>query len=62
MDALWLVLEEIVMPLSWCIRQLGEEGMMFDPYMNDVWAARNAALDQFIQAVRKVRIWFPLLL
>ncbi|XP_076466697.1 LOW QUALITY PROTEIN: cilia- and flagella-associated protein 221-like [Babylonia areolata] len=36
--------------------KLGEEGMMFDPYMNDIWAVRNAALDRFIQAVRKVII------
>ena len=40
--------------------QLAEEGMMFDPYMNDVWATRNSALDKFIQAARKVRIQFSL--
>ena len=33
---------------------------MFDPYMNDVWATRNAALDRFIQAARKVRLCFSL--
>lgn len=36
--------------------KLGEKGMTFDPYMNDVWATRNAALDRFIQAARKVII------
>ncbi|KAL8567912.1 hypothetical protein ACOMHN_059034 [Nucella lapillus] len=38
------------------VSKLAEEGMMFDPYMNDVWATRNAALDRFIQAIRKVII------
>lgn len=36
--------------------KLADKGMKFDPYMNDVWAARNAALDRFIQAARKVII------
>jgi hypothetical protein len=36
--------------------QVAEEGMKFDPYVNDVWATRNAALDRFIQAARKVGV------
>lgn len=38
------------------VTKLGENGMMFDPYMNDVWATRNSALDHFILAARKVII------
>ncbi|XP_041366512.1 cilia- and flagella-associated protein 221-like [Gigantopelta aegis] len=36
--------------------QVGVEGIEFDPYTNDMWAVRHAALNRFQQAARKVII------
>ena len=35
---------------------VGEEGVKFDTYSNDMWAVRHAALSKFQQAARKIII------
>ena len=38
------------------ISVIGQEGVKFDTYSNDMWAVRHAALSRFQQAARKLII------